>query len=155
MKKGRVTIGLNDFEFCASLHLLHLSLDPDEVTAELNLTPDRTHRAGDARVTPKGTPLDGNYSEGYWRAELEVKQDEQLTEFLERIAKDLSLAKPFLRRLYESGGRIECFVDLFAYSLCDQVYPAALLHKLGELGIDLRLDFYKKDVSESEESCGS
>jgi hypothetical protein len=84
-----------------------------------------------------------------------VKQGEELTEFLERIATELSLAKAFLRRIHESGGKIECFIGLFAYSLCDQVYPAAVLHKLGELGIDLRLDFYKKDVPESEESCRS
>ena len=133
---------LNGFEYCASLHIEHPQLDPDVVSHTLKLAPRRTHRVGDAPQTPKGNALPGVYQTGCWSADLLTRDGEELAEFLTRITGDLDPAKEFLRRIVDEGGSIQCFIGVFANRCCDNLLPAKLLSTLGQLGIDLRLDFY-------------
>ncbi len=144
-KRTRVKVGLLDFEYSASLIVLDRQLDPDVITQALRLAPRRCHRRGDARQTPAGTPLTGVYESGCWSVDLETRDGEDVSEFLSRLTEQLKPAKDFLRSIVDGGGEIECFVGLFATRLCDQVFPAELLTRLGQLGINLRLDYY--DIS--------
>lgn len=144
-KKTRVKVGLLDFEYTASLFIAHPQLNPDDVSHALKMSPRRSHRAGEARRTPVGRPLAGVYPTGCWSVELETRDGEDVAEFLMRIVRKFESAKTFLRGIVDDGGDVECFVGLFATQLCDQIFPAKLLYDLGQLGIDLRLDYY--DVS--------
>jgi Domain of unknown function (DUF4279) len=56
----------NHYRYAISLRVTHPSLDPAEITSALQLTPSRTWRAGEPRTTPKGTPLQGVYSNTFW-----------------------------------------------------------------------------------------
>jgi len=151
LKRTRVKVGLLDFEYSASLNIVHGDLDPEIASKSLNLVPSRSHRRGDPRQTPKGTPLEGVYTSGYWSVDLETRDGEDLADFLSRIAEQLQPAKRYLRSIADDGGEVECFVGLFAKSLCDQILPARLLTQIGELGINLRLDYYSvPNKAESE-----
>lgn len=78
-------------------------MDPDAITKGLGKVPTRTCRAGDARSTPKGTPLEGAYKETYWYSEL-VPTDEGVSEIggledrLSYLFDDLSPHSDFFRR---------------------------------------------------------
>src|SRR5262245_11967783 len=111
-KTTRVRVGLLDFEYCASLIILHRQLDPGVVSQSLQMTPGHAHRAGDGRRAPKGTPLDGVYPTGCWSVELETRDGEDVAEFLSRVADTLKPANEFLRNIVDEGGEIECFVSL-------------------------------------------
>ncbi len=152
LKHTHVKTGLLDFEYCASLSIIHNDLEPDIASQRLNLVPSRSHRKGDPRTTPIGTPLEGVYKSGYWSVKLETLDGEDLAEFLFRIAQQLHPAKEYLRSVVDDGGTIECFIGIFITGLCDQILPAKLLTQLGELGISLRLDYYK--FSDNTESNG-
>jgi hypothetical protein len=151
LKKVRVKVGLVDFEYCASLHIEHPQLNPDLVSDALQITPIKSHRAGDPRSTPAGQPSRGVYDSGYWTVDLEARDGEDVAQFLWRTVNELGPAERFLRRIVDTGGRIECFMGLFATRLCDQVVPCELLLRLGQIGIDLRLDYY--DVSKGADQC--
>jgi hypothetical protein len=150
--RARFQSGLNDFEYCASLHILHVDLDPATVSKTLNLLPRTSHRAGDPRKTPSGRPLEGVYPTGHWGAELELVEGEDLEHFLWRLLEALRPAKNFLARIHNDNGEVECFIGIFATKLCDQIIHAELLNELGQFGISLRLDYYHNSLtSESQE----
>jgi uncharacterized protein DUF4279 len=142
MRKTRVKIGLLGFEYRASLHIEHPLLDPNVVSHTLQMKPRSSHRAGDQCHTPKGTPLPGTYPTAIWSADLDTREGEDIAEFLSRIACDLSRAEKFLLGIVNDGECVECYLQLFASRLCDQILPATLLRRLGELGINLRMDYY-------------
>jgi hypothetical protein len=141
-KKARFKSGLLDFEYCASLHICQAQLDPDLVSQALGMQAICAHRAGDTRQTPTGHQLFGVYDRGYWSVDLETRNGEDIAEFLSRVTADLAPSEAFMQSVVNEGGRIECFIGVFANRLCDQILPATLLSKLGQLGIDLRLDYY-------------
>lgn len=151
-QRARFRAGLNDFEYCASLHIVHPSLDPDAISDALPLHPERTHRRGDPRQTRRGTPLPGAYPTGYWCCELVVHDGENIEAFLTRLVDDLEPAREMLRGISDDDGEVECFISLFAKSLCDQSLPPNLLLTLGQIGISLRLDYYGANAGEDAAS---
>jgi hypothetical protein len=142
MRRARYNVGLNDFEYCASLHIFHLTLDPDVITQSLQISPDRVHRPGDPRQTPKGRPLQGSYPSSYWHVELWPENGDSISDFLSGVVAKLKRANELLQRITSDDGTIECYIGIFTTRLCDYTLPADLLLQLGKLGIDLRLDFY-------------
>lgn len=86
-------------------------------------------------------------------SELEVRNGENVAQFLDRIVVELSPGHALLRQIVDDGGSVECFIGLFAKALCDQVFPSHILLKLGTLGIDLRLDYYKIEDLTDREDC--
>jgi len=151
--RARYQAGLNDFEYCASLHLEHSALDPAVITQALHLEPEHSHFAGEPRRTPKGRSREGVYPSGYWFAKLEVVDGENLEQFLWRVLQRVEPIRELLASITNDNGNAECFVGLFATGLCDQSLSAKLLVEFGQRGIDLRLDYYPskaKDDSREE-----
>ena len=141
-KKAHYAAGLNDFTYSASLCIHHPNIHPDQITNELGLAPTVTHCPGEQRTTPKGTPLNGVWESSYWTAELDVIDGEDVSAFLSRLIDRLTPATDFLNQISKEGAQIECFLGLFATALCDQCIPAKRLSRLGQLNVDLRLDYY-------------
>jgi hypothetical protein len=142
MQYARYQAGLNDFEYCASLHIEHPSHDPDLVTKTLGIVPVRKRRVGERRQTPQGTLLEGVYETNHWHADLLTKDGEDLSQFLSNMLNPLDPAKEFLVQFASEGGRVECMVGLFATNCCDSCLSAKLLGRFAEFGVDLRLDYY-------------
>lgn len=153
--ESRVIEGLNDYQFVASLHVRHPSIDPDEVTAALGICPKRTRRCGERYSGQPGGYFDANH----WAAELEIVAGHNVPEFLEDFVDSLSLpAKSLTRRIDETGGEVTVFIGLFANRLCDFEIFASTLRDLGNAGISVRLDYYKPggdDTAEDADSTGS
>lgn len=148
--ESRVVEGLNDYRFVASLLFRHPSIDPDELTDAFGVCPKRTRRRGERP---------GPYDDNYWTAELEVVAGHNVPEFLQEFVDSLSpSAKSLTRRIDDTGGEVTVFIGLFATRLCDFEIFASTLRDLGNAGISVRLDYYKRggdDTAEEADSTGS
>ncbi|TWU20894.1 DUF4279 domain-containing protein [Bythopirellula polymerisocia] len=141
--RSRVTTGLNDYQFVASLHVQHPSVDPDEVTGTLKLDPKSIKRRGERRHRPDGGLLTGTYNENHWSADLEIVSGHDVSEFLEDlIDTQISHATNLTRQIDCTHGSVTVFIGVFAVGLCDFEIPASTLSRLGKAGISVRLDYY-------------
>lgn len=60
------------YRFKISLRLVHPSADLSPCSKEFGLEPSRVWKVGEARTTPRGTPLEGLRSESYWTTPLDA-----------------------------------------------------------------------------------
>jgi hypothetical protein len=129
-----------------SLSIVHPSLDPASVTQVLGLKPQRTWLAGEQRSTPKGTPLQGRYAEGYWATDpfeygWQASTDMQIEDALEELVSFLEPHAAFLRQI-SSGGIVKVWVSSqstrnYAFEL-----SPSMLGRLASLGATLVHDVY-------------
>jgi hypothetical protein len=141
--ESRITAGLNDYRFVASLHVQHPFVDPNEVTTALKLEPKSVKRRGEPRRKPDGALLTGNYDENHWSADLEIVAGHDVPEFLRNLI-DVQMphAVGLTRRIDDTGGSVSVFIGVFADRLCDFAMPASTLRRLGDAGVSVRLDYY-------------
>ena len=93
-----------------SLRVFHPSLDPDIISRELTMKPNRAWRAGEPRTTPKGISLPGVYDSTYWYTDLPARRGLTAAELVEAAMKRIVSRRAFLRRVVSSGGRWEFYV---------------------------------------------
>jgi hypothetical protein len=137
---------MNEFSYCATLHISHPSIPPEDITAVLGIIPQRQTKAGTPRRNANGAELGGTYPFSHWSCELPTTDGEQLAAFLWSVVELLSPHREFLTTLASSGGETECFLGLFTEKNCDELFTCKLLSAMGSLGIGLRLDIYGKQL---------
>lgn len=133
---------MNHFRFTVSLRLWHPSIDPDDVSRELGLNPERKWKAGENRATPQGQALTGVYRESYWVSPVAYKRGVSLPDVLDQDLCRLESHRSFLTRFFETGGTIEYFIGWFTENNAGAVFNCQLLKRLAALNIDLDMDFY-------------
>jgi hypothetical protein len=143
MKRARFQAGLNDYEYCVSLHISATKLTSREIGQRLGMDADRSHDIGD----PKRSQ--GVYEESYWCKELSVRDGVSYGDFIEVFTSQCQEHAQTLRDIYEAGGRIEMFIGLFAARCCDECISCENLRRLADLRVDLRLDYYPSNDSQS------
>lgn len=122
--------------FNVSLHVLHPTMDPAEVTQALGLTPWKFSAAGPPRKPP--------YDQAWWAYQFDCGAIRDLAPFLDEIASRLEPHRDFLRALLELDGHLELFCGICVDFNWDEIFPASLMGRLSSLGVDLRLDAYPK-----------
>jgi hypothetical protein len=138
---------MHPYHYDVSLHFTHPSASPEEITKAMGIQATRTHKVGEPRTTPTGTPLKGLYKKSYWSADLsgnkrQYSEAAELEECLVRIARQLEPAKDFMCAFVESGGEIEFFIGLFCPQNSGMILPWQLLGRLASLRVGLSLDYY-------------
>ncbi len=130
--------------FTVSLRFWHPSIDPSEITLALGLEPKRAVKAGDARTTPKGTPLSGIFRETYWYVNMAegYMPPQELAGELDQLLNKLMPHRPFFERIRAQGGRSEFSIGFWLGGQAGETYPTVLLAKMAALGLDLSLDNY-------------
>ena len=131
-------------DFAVSLRIRHPSIDPVEITRTLGLEPQHCWRAGEARRSLQGQPLEGVYHESFWTGEfrdLEAGPQGGVAgeAILVQAVVQLRRSQKFLSRLQAEGGTVELSVEAagsgeVAFSLAPQ-----LLSMLARCGISLSL----------------
>jgi hypothetical protein len=126
---------------------MHPDLDPDVITESMHIQPEWSWRAGEPRVTPKGTKLEGVRTETYWTSTLHKEKSlrsgkTSIEDFLANKVQSLQESRAFLKTLRETGGHAEFFLDLFSRKNIGLELPSSLLGSMAELGIGLSLDIY-------------
>lgn len=135
------------YTYSITLRATHPSMDPDVITRALGMPPVRTWRVGDARTTPKGTPLNGHYKETYWYANL-VAHEEGASEAcsfedrLSSLAESLSKHSGFISALRADGGSAELFIGLFGDRNFGFVIEPRVTQALAAIGLALSFDIY-------------
>ena len=130
--------------FEISLHVRHPDIAPEVVTNVLGLVPERTTSAGTSRKRPDGIPLSGTYQLSSWKHEFDVSGARDLHAVLAGLVERLEEHWLFFHRIVNEKGVVELFCGVFADGNWDEVLPHALLARLADLRIDLRLDVYPK-----------
>ena len=138
---------MNAYEYTIAVRVKHPSIDPTVVTDALRIEPQHSWKAGVSRRTPTGELLEGTYRESYWTGQVleteRLSSDEMpLEDALNRSAARLQRAEEFLSKLIDDGGSIELFVGIFGAGTFGVELPAALLARLGGLGVAVSLDVY-------------
>jgi molybdopterin synthase catalytic subunit len=124
------------------LFIVHPTLAPADISAALGLEAQFAHRVGDPRVTPKGTPLPGNYRDTRWRHSTRYKVPAQ--HFAAKVAELVDRLEPhkaFLAGVRASGGQASVIVKFLDGYFGDQI-PQETLRKLADLRLDLGLEAY-------------
>lgn len=134
-----------EYKYNISLRVEHPEMDLGAVTDALGLSPKVLWKVGQPRQTPKGAPLPGIYTEGFWTARLlEGASAEQglgsaLSQALELVAAGSSL----FEEIAATGGRTEFFVGwFFDDGNSGDVLDHRLLAKMASMSIDLTFDVY-------------
>ena len=134
------------FGYTATLHIRHPTRSLENLTERLGLVPRKTHNAGDARTTPNGMVLEGNYPEHYWSCDLKTEDQQDITEFLRKIVSEFEPNREFMCAIAETGGEICVFIGVGSSRCCAHQFDRQLLADLAATGLDLRIDFYGTDL---------
>ena len=128
--------------FDVELFIVHPTLNPTEITAELGLEPQNSHRVGDPRQTPKGSPLPGTYRDTRWRHSIELElKDQWFSEEVTKLVDRLAPHKAFFRRLRKSGGKAQVIVQFFGDYFGDEI-SRETLSKMIDLELDLGIECF-------------
>jgi hypothetical protein len=118
-------------------------MNPDDFSKELQLQPKYQWKAGDKRRTPKGKSLPGTYDLSYWCYNINSSSGIPLGTCLKKFVDDIAAHKDFLKRISDTGGRLEFFVGLFSQEKAlGEILGWQLLQAMAGLNIDLALDIY-------------
>jgi hypothetical protein len=120
------------------LFILHPTLAPAEISAELGLEAQIAHRADDPRKTPKGALLEGRYKDTRWRHSIRYElRDQWFADKITMLIDRLLPHKAFFSRLRATGGRAVIVVQFFYDGYFGDNVPPETLAKM----VDLQLDF--------------
>jgi len=136
---------MNPFTFEISLRLRHPSIDPDEVTLALSMTPEFRWKAGEPRTTPSGQRLEGFYESSYWCCKVSHEPGLGLITVVKEHLRNLEARRNFLIDFCAAGGSIEYFIGWFIGRNAGVVFDWELLNRLAALRIDLAFDVYSRD----------
>ena len=131
--------------FAVSLHVRHPNIDPEVVTNVLGLIPDRSTLAGTLRQrAADGVPTGGTYERSWWYHRFDLLGARDLHPVLAEVVGRLEEHWLFFHRIVNEEGTVELFCGVDADGNWDEALPHALLGRLANLRIDLRLDVYPK-----------
>lgn len=135
------------YSFSIRLRIWHPSVDPDEITKNLNITPNTTAKAGQPRMTPRGNPLFGTHAESYWSAipfgRSEYSSTDDLAEdALTEVVEFLEPHAVFLNRLRKEGGRALLEVCSYSGRNYAMEFSPAFLARVSAISLSLVHDVY-------------
>jgi hypothetical protein len=141
-------------KFEIALRLRHPSMDPTEITLRLGINPSYCYRAGDPRVTPKGSALTGTNKESFWYADLPVEDAPSIADGLRISNASLVPHKIFLNSFVDDGGTVEYFIGWFIDGNSGEVLDWSLLKECAELKVAVQFDVYGPSESVVAEVAG-
>lgn len=137
--------------FTVSLTIRHPTIDPREITRTLGFEPQHSWKAGEARRTAQGQPLEGTYHESYWTGEFReldasLRGVVDIEAVLLAAVVQLRRSQPFLSRLQADGATVELFIEVaggseFTFSLSPQ-----LLSMLARSGFSVMLKMHSETM---------
>jgi hypothetical protein len=142
--------------FGLSLRIRHPSIDPQEISRELQLEPEHSFRAGEPRNSSSGLAATATHAESYWLSALNPFINASPFEGLRARAGqppglDTALAlcathlarrhAPFFSRVIAEGGQIGLLVEVAPDAVRAFSIAPAVSRTLAELGISLEFEF--------------
>jgi hypothetical protein len=97
--------------FSIVLLIRHPNIDPSEISEELKLDPYSSAKAGEPRVTPKGTLLPSISERSSWNHVFEYEVDTKFFEEMEKLLSRFILHKAFFLRISKESGSAQLYVN--------------------------------------------
>ncbi|QWT20461.1 DUF4279 domain-containing protein [Bacillus sp. NP157] len=116
--------------------------DLGSLAMALSLPASAQWQAGEARTTPRGTPLEGIRTESYIALKILPTERAWLSDAIGRC---LDMLEPHRQRLDEfraNGVDLELFVGWFLERSGGESLRPAMMQRLADLGLSLSLDIY-------------
>jgi hypothetical protein len=139
------------YHFRISLCVRHPSIAPEVITEALGIEPERSWKAGEARRTPTGKPLEGYNRHTHWGAGIAAgRWPSDVNEAIHDALKRLVCHRSFLHHIRAEGGAVELFVGWFFDNQSGDVLTHQCLALAGDLQIDLSFDIYPPEQPQNE-----
>lgn len=134
-------------KFDMALRIYAKEIIPEEITHDLNLTPDLQHKDGDSEkiYSKKGKLISVvNYHEGMWNKKIEVIADEDFQDLLWRTLHFLINYKNIFFEYKKRGYKIDLFCGVWYDEGESQIIiDKELLKQLDEINVKVELDEYR------------
>lgn len=127
------------FRYRVCLQIFHPDADPREIMRRMGRPAMVSWARGDARITPKGTPLGGIRSQTYCAFNIGGGEDGELAFCLRRAVDELKGSQSFFHELRSTGGSLNFLVSWWTGERGEN-FNVALLADMAELGIDLGIE---------------
>lgn len=128
----------------ASFTMLGATLDPEQITPALGLTPDRASKAGDLRGKTTST-----WQHGFWSISTENEvQSQNLEEHIARLLDKLEPVSRQLAAIRESSeihARVFCFWETNRMNDGIELSPD-LMGRLARLNLQVGIDIYNSEL---------
>ncbi len=140
--------GDNEIDWDAGLHFVvaimvwHPSRDLAVLTEALRRTPFRCRQAGQPRTTMRGDPRPGVWPQSYWVAR---RRAEGRRDFFEAVGEEVTALEgcaALVGRILAEGGEVNLKIELPGEHNIGDVMPAAMLRRLGALGVGLDVEVF-------------
>jgi hypothetical protein len=133
---------MNPYKYKISLRIRHPSMNPDEISKTLGLTPKRQWSTGASKVTPKGLKLKGYYGSSYCWFPLSIPSKSTLEEGTISWLQKLEKHEDFFKNISATGGSTEFLIVWFVKGNAGEVFDWLTLAKLSSLRVNLAFDIY-------------
>lgn len=124
------------------LLIKHPNIDPNLITSELNVEPDRTWRAGDLRETPAGNRLPGVRTETMWTYTFAYGNDRRFFVRVDELVDWLNKHQDFLLSVESGRGSTEIYVQLPGDANLGDAVSWKTLKKMTDLRVDLSIEVF-------------
>lgn len=129
--------------YSISLRIYHPFINPNDISKQLIITPDRAWMAGQQRSTPKGTLLDGVNKETYWIHTFDSNHEMGPNDFLKEIFKALYVNRDFFESVVSDGGRSELYFTVQSGENAGDIVSWKTLEGFVHLKIDFSIEIFK------------
>ncbi len=138
---------MQNYTFKLSLRIWHPTIDPEEISKNLAISPNRSWKVGSQGQTPKGTVLKGKYTESYWNADpfehgKYSSSNSKAEDIINKLVQKLDCQKEFLHLLRQQGAKIIIQVSSFGEGNYAIDLSPNTLKKITELNVGFAHDVY-------------
>ena len=132
---------MNPYTYIISLRVKHPARDLSYLGPLLELKSKGGWLAGEQRMTPKGTELDGRYTYSYWYSEITNNPEESgnidIETSLDEWTSKLSTHSVEFNKITNEGGTIDYFVWIYCDKNLGIDISPKLMKNMSSLGISL------------------
>ena len=131
-----------DATFTVTLSIVHPDIDPALISRQLGLSPFRSMRRGEPRVTPKGAPLPGLWPDTRWNHVVFFDATQSATAAIDRWLARLEGCAAFLGKLRATGADIGLNLNLPGTAHRGESLEIATLAKAAALGVGIGIEVF-------------
>lgn len=128
-----------------SLRVWHPTLPHDSISGRIGLPERFAHTAGDPRVSPSGSPLDGVYEDTYVSMQMVRKRTAEIGDEIESCYDRIEMHADFIRSIVNAGGKVEFYVSAFLKDLGGFELNSLLLKRLATTGMGFAIELYPEE----------
>jgi hypothetical protein len=138
---------MNQGSLSLSIRLRHPSMAPNVISAAMGVDPIAMHAAGEARRSPLGRGLSGQYAETYWAYKLVDRNDADLSEAIRSANDWMCHRTKFVADFTQAGGITEYYVSVAAKGRLATELSPSMLAQCAQFQVQLSIEVFHMSLS--------